>query len=125
VSKIEPFEDISDENFYVWAARHYQNRQCLGLEEFHEDLARFKHLKRLLRKYLHTGELKERLVLNHIVVIHNVFGIGAGRRMLLHRMERELWPALKTCMVYLSYLPENEMVDTPIDHVMADRLRKI
>lgn len=121
----EPFEELTDENFYVWAARHYRNRQCLGIEEFHEDLARFKHLKRLLRKYVQTGELRERLVLNHLVVIHNVFGIEAGRKMLLHRMEPELWPAMKTAMVYLNYLPESEMIGVSIDQKFADVLRKI
>lgn len=119
------FDEINEDNFALWASKYYQNRQCLDIEEFHEDLARFKYVKRLLRRYLSGGLLQERLVLNHLITIHNVFGLEGGRRLTFFKMERELWPALKTFLVYLNYLPENEMVEIPIDTKIADILRKI
>lgn len=119
------FDELTEENFELFAAKHYNNPQCVDIEEFHEDLARFKYLKRLLRKYIQSGELQERLVLNHLIIIYNVFGIEAANRMVFHRIEDELWPALKTFLIYLNYLPENEKVEIPIDMKIANILRKI
>jgi hypothetical protein len=119
------FDEPTDENFIIWASKHYQNRQCLDIEEFHEDIARFKYVKRLLRRYAAGGQLQERLILNHLITIHNVFGLEAGRKLVFHRIEKELWPALKTFLVYLNYLPENEYVEIPIDPVIVLSLRQI
>ena len=119
------FEVLNDENFELFAAKHYNNPQCVDLEEFNEDLARFKYLKRLLRRYLQTGDLQERLILNHLIIIYNVFGIEAANRMVFYRLEEELWPALKTFLIYLSYLPEDDRVEVPIDHNIVQVLRKI
>lgn len=118
-------DEITEDNFVLWASKYYQNRQCLDIEEFHEDLARFKYVKRLLRRYVSGGQLQERLVLNHLITIHNVFGLEGGRRLTLFRMEKELWPALKTFLVYLNYLPEHELVEVPIDTKIAGILRTI
>lgn len=118
-------DEITEDNFALWAAKYYQNRQCLDIDEFHEDLARFKYVKRLLRRYLGGGQLQERLVLNHLITIHNVFGLEGGRKLTLFKMEKELWPALKTFLVYLNYLPENELVEIPIDINIAKILRQI
>lgn len=119
------FEVLDDENFELFAAKHYNNPQCVDIEEFNEDLARFKYLKRLLRRYLQTGDLQERLILNHLIIIYNVFGIEAANRMAFYRLEEELWPALKTFLIYLSYLPEDDRVEVPIDQNIAQVLRKI
>ena len=119
------FDEITDDNFAIWAAKYYQNRQCIDVEEFNEDLARFKYVKRLLRRYKTGGQLQERLVLNHLIVIHNVFGVDGGRKLCFFRMDRELWPALKTFLVYLNYMPNDEHVEVPIDTDIAEILRKI
>jgi len=119
------FDELSEENFELFAAKHYNNPQCVDISEFHEDLARYKYVKRLLRKYHQTGEIQERLVLNHLIVIYNMFGIQAANRMSFYRIEEELWPALKTFLVFLNFLPEDEKVEIPIDLKIADILRKI
>ena len=85
----------------------------------------FKYLKRLLRKYIQTGEIQERLVLNHLIIIYNVFGIEAANKMAFYRIEDELWPALKTFLIYLNYLPENDRIEIPVDMKIAAILRKI
>ena len=72
-------ETLDDSNFVLYAAKHYDNPQCYDVEEFHDDLKRFKYLKRLLGKYEDTGELRENLILNHIIVLYNVFGEAATR----------------------------------------------
>jgi ribosome-interacting GTPase 1 len=97
----------------------------VDVAEFQEDLARYKYVKRLLRKYQQTGEIQERLVLNHLIVIYNMFGISAANRMSFYRIEEELWPALKTFLVYLNYLPENEKVEIPLDQNIVKVLRSI
>lgn len=119
------FDELTEENFELFAAKHYNNPQCVEIEEFHEDLARFKYLKRLLRKYIQTGEIQERLVLNHLIIIYNVFGIEAANRMSFYRIEEELWPALKTFLIYLNYLPEKQRVEIPLDPNIVKILRSI
>ena len=90
------FDELNEENFILFASKHYNNPRCLDIEEFYEDLARIKYLKRLLRRYQQTGIIQERLILNHIIIIYNVFGISAANKMLFYKVEPELWPALKT-----------------------------
>ena len=77
---LKVFDQLTEKNFEAYAVRHYNNPQCLSIDEFYEDLARFKYVKRLLRKYLETGDIKERLVLNHLIAIYNVFSIQAADR---------------------------------------------
>ena len=119
------FDTLTDENFELFAAKHYDNPQCLAIEEFHDDLARFRYIKRLLRRYTQTGELQERLILNHLIIIYNVFGIEAANRMSFYRIEQELWPVLKTFLIYLNYLPTTERVEIPLDMKIATILRHI
>ena len=119
------FDSLNEENFTLYASNNYSNPQCLSVHEFYDDLSRFKYIKKLLRKYLLTGEIQERLVLNHLIVIYNVFGIEAANRMCFYKLEPELWPSLKTFLIYLSYLPENEQIEVAVDMKIADVLRKI
>jgi len=119
------FDELTEDNFTLFAAKHYNNPQCLDIAEFEDDLARFKYVKRLLRRYQQSGDLQERLILNHLIIIYNVFGIPAANRMCFYRIEEELWPALKTFLVYLNYLPENERVEIPLDQNIVSTLRKI
>ena len=119
------FDELTENNFALFAAKHYDNPQCLDIAEFEDDLARFKYVKRLLRRYQQSGDLQERLILNHLIIISNVFGITAANRMLFFKIEEELWPALKTFLVYLNYLPENEKVEIPLDQNIVKVLRSI
>lgn len=119
------FDELTEENFELFAAKHYNNPQCLDIIEFKDDLARFKYIKRLLRRYKQNGELQERLILNHLIITYNIFGINAANRMCFYKIEQELWPALKTFLIYLNYLPENDRVEIPLDMKIANILRKI
>ena len=119
------FDELTEENFELFAAKYYNNPQCVDISEFHEDLSRYKYIKRLLRKYQQTGEIQERLVLNHLIVIYNMFGISAANKMSFYRIEEELWPALKTFLVFLNFLPETEKVEVPLDEKIVKILRNI
>ena len=119
------FDELTEDNYMLFAAKHYNNPQCLDIAEFQDDLARFRYIKRLLRRYTQTGELQERLILNHLIIIYNVFGIEAANRMSFYRIEQELWPALKTFLIYLNYLPTTERVEIPLDMKIATILRHI
>jgi hypothetical protein len=105
------FEKLTKDNIIMFAIKHYDNPQCEGESEFYDDMKRFKYIKRLLRKYQESGELKERLILNHMIVIYNVFGTDAGSTLLLFKIEPELWGVLKTFMVFLNMLPEGELTE--------------
>ena len=103
------FEKLTNDNITMLAIKHYDNPQCEGESEFHDDMKRFKYIKRLLRKYQDSGELKERLILNHLIVVFNVFGAEAGSTLLLFKLEPEFWSILKTFMVFLNMLPDGEL----------------
>ena len=72
------FDELNEENFVLFASRNYNNPQCTSIDEFNDDLLRFKYLKRLFKRYIKDGDLQERLILNHLVVLYNVFGITAA-----------------------------------------------
>ena len=122
---MKSFEELNNKNFLLFAAKNYQNSQCMTQEEFEDDLQRFKYLKRLLNRYEVTGELSERLILNHLVVLYNVFGIKAANHMMFYKIEEKNWPILKTFLVYLNYLPEEQYVEVPLDENVVEALRKI
>jgi hypothetical protein len=103
------FEKLTNDNITMFAIKHYDNPQCEGESEFHDDMKRFKYIKRLLRKYQDSGELKERLILNHLIVVFNIFGAEAGSTLLLFKLEPEFWSILKTFMVFLNMLPDGEL----------------
>jgi len=98
-------ENLTDDNFFLFAAKYYDNPGCYSMEEFQDDLNHFRYLKRLFNKYAEGGELKERLILNHITVIYNVFGPQAATRMLFLKLKGQ-WHYLKPFLVFLSYMPE-------------------
>lgn len=119
------FDKLTNKNFELFASQNYNNPECCEIEEFKDDLRRFKYLKRLLRRYEMTGDLQERLILNHIIVIYNVFGIKAANRMMWFKVEEEHYSALKTFLVFLHYLPEDYKVEIPLDEFVIQRLRNI
>ena len=98
------FDDLIEENILLYAAKCYDKPNCIQ-SEFNEDYKRIRYIKRLLQKYRSVGELKERLLLNHIVVVQNVFGIEASTRILFFRVDKPDWSALKTFLVYTSSMP--------------------
>jgi len=119
------FDTLTRRNFELFAAQNYNNPECLDVEEFKEDLARFKYLKRLLRRYELTEDLQVRLILNHIIVIYNVFGIESANRMVWYKIEPEHWTYIKPFLVFLNYLPIDEKVEIPLDPLIVDTLRKL
>jgi hypothetical protein len=119
------FDELNNANFELYAAKHYRNLQCLSTEEFYDDVAKFKYVVRLLRRYRDTGKIQERLILNHIISIYNVFEIAAANRMMFHRVDVNLWPVLKTFLIYLNYLPENLHKNINIDLSIATKLKDL
>ena len=118
------YETINPSNVVMYAIRHYNNPQCEGEKEFEDDLKRFKYIKRLLRKYHDTGILKERLLLNHIIVLNNVFGPDACATLLLYKIQPDYWSALKTFLLFLNILKEDELnhidIDENVDKVLKE-----
>ena len=119
------FDTLNRRNFELYAAQNYNNPECIDIEEFKEDLSRFKYLKRLLRRYELTEDLQIRLILNHIIVLYNVFGIEAANRMIWYKIEPEHWTYIKPFLVFLNYLPIDEKVEIPLDPLIVDTLRKL
>ena len=119
------YETITSDNVYMYAIRHYDNPHCEGEKEFEDDLKRFKYIKRLLRKYNDTGILKERLLLNHIIVLHNVFGSDACATLLLFKIQDEYWPAMKAFLLFLNILREAELDHIKIDKNVYETLKEL
>ena len=123
------FDILNDDNYMMFAMKMYNNPQCKNISEFQEDMNRIKYLKRLLRKYKASGELRERLILNHIIIFYNVFDIVPATRLLFSRIERDLHPYLKTFIVFLNNLPQNipetDLLNIPLDRRIIHKLREI
>ena len=117
---------FDDDAFQEYAMQNYKNPSCSGRDEFEEDINRIKYVKRLFGRYFSTGELKERLILNHIIIFYNVFEMEAATKMLFYRMEDKFKPLLKTFLVYLNYFPEDEAyVRVPMDTKVIQILRRL
>lgn len=120
------FETLNEDVFLLFAARHYYNPTCIDAEEFHEDLKRFKYIKRLINRYLDNGKLSERLILNHLTILFNVFGIDAGLKMLEYKLEKtEHWNVIKPFLIYLKIIPNDKYTGIEMDSIVVDKLRKI
>ena len=119
------FSTLTPENINMFAIKHYDNPLCVDEKEFLDDMKRFKYLKRLFRKYETSKDLKMRLVINHIIILANVFGVDAATTLLFFKIEKNHWPLLKTFLVFLGYMPENDLIDTPIIHTVMGKLGQI
>ena len=128
-------QQLDDSNFMLYAAANYDNPQCYDTDEFYDDLKRFKYLKRLLNRYKETGELKERLILNHLTVIYNVFGSTPATRLLFFKLEG-YYDLLKPFLVLMGHMPDLvygiginnktiKNVDIDMDLSIIKALRKI
>ena len=120
------FDKITAKNFSAYAMKHYDDPQCEDMEDFQEDLRRFRYLKRLLHRYHENGELRERLMLNHLICLFNVFGYDACMRMLEFKIKDDnYWSSIKTMLLYLEYIEEGWKIEIPIDEKLAERLRDL
>jgi hypothetical protein len=99
------FDELTEENFLLFAIKHYENPQAVTKEDFDRDLNHFKYVKRLLKRYQKTGQLKTHLLLNHFIILYNIFG-DATTPMLFFKIEKELWSTMKTFVIFLNKLPE-------------------
>ena len=117
--------EITNKNFKFVAARSYNNPECSSIEEFNEDLSRFKYVKRLFSRYELEDDLQERLILNHLIVIYNVFGIEAANKMIWFKIENEHYHYIKPFLVFLHYLPMYEKVEIGMDNGIVSVLRNL
>ena len=119
------FEEITKDNWLLFAQRNYTNPTLETNVEFFEDIKRFKYLKRLFRKYRTTGDVKVRLIINHIVVLQNVFGVEAAVTLLLYKVDKDYWSSLKTILDYLGYLYPHELDTINVDSNIQKLLREL
>lgn len=99
------FDELNEDNYLLFAIKFYDNPQSITMEDFQSDLKRIRYVKRLLKKYKNTGELKTHLILNHLIILFNVFS-DATVPLLFYNLERELWPAIKSFLLFLNRFPE-------------------
>lgn len=128
-------EPLTSNNFLIFAAKHYDNPQCHSTDEFLEDMLRIKYIKKLITRYIETGELRERLILNHVIVLANVFRPPILCKILWLKMEPEYLPYVKPFLILLNVLPEKiynvnniNIIDTTMvsmDQHIVDKLREI
>jgi hypothetical protein len=121
------FDELNEDNYIIFAIKHYENPQAVTQEDFFEDMKRFKWIKRLLNKYKNTGELNNHLIINHFMVLYNVFG-EATTPLLFYKINKDLWGILKTFVMYLGRLPEypkSTIHDIPVDIECLKTLNQI
>ena len=119
------FSTLTPENINMFAMKHYDNPTCVDEKEFLDDMKRFKYLKRLFKKYSKTGILKERLIMNHIIVLQNVFGAEVAVTLLLFKIDKKYWSILKTCLDYLGYLYPHELTEFKKDNNIEEMLKEL
>ena len=128
------FDDLNEKNYLHFAMKYYDNRQCTSIEEFNEDLNKIKYVKRLFNRFLETGELRTNLIMNHLIVIYNVFETEAATRMLFFKVEKKFYSILKPFLLFMERLPKvvkgidgKDVVvnDIPLNEMTVKELRKI
>ena len=119
------YDKITNDNVIMFAIKHYDNPQCEGEKEFYDDMKRFKYIKRLLRKYKDTNILKERLLLNHIIILNNLFGAEACVTLLLFKIQREYWGTLKSFLLFLNIIRDDELREVKEDKGVLGILEKL
>jgi len=121
---------LTEDNFFNYALQHYDNSQCYSIDEFNDDLKRFLYLKKLFSRYKNELDLKENLIINHIVVIYNIFGDEATN-MLFFKIDKEYWDTLVTFLVFLGRMPEElpqyniKLSEIQLDEYIINVLRNI
>ena len=121
------FDELNENNFILFAIKYYENPQSVTMEDFESDLKRLRYVKRLLKRYKNTGELKTHLVLNHLIILFNVFN-DATIPLLFYSLEEELWSSIKSFLIFLNRFPEyprTQIHDIEIDQDCLSQLQKI
>ena len=121
------FNELNEDNFLLFAIKHYENPQAVTKEDFDRDLNHFKYIKRLLKRYKNSGQLKTHLLLNHFIILYNIFG-EATTPMLFYKIEKELWSSMKTFVIFLGRFPEyphSDIHDIQVDMLCLTELYKI
>ena len=121
------FDELNENNYMLFAIKFYDNPHALTKEEFEDDLKRIKYVKRLLKRYKNTGVLKTHLILNHLTVLFNVFG-EASVPLLFYNLEEDLWPAIKSFLMFLQRLPDypkSHIHGIPEDQTCIDELNSV
>ena len=121
------FNELNDDNFQLFAIKYYENPQAVSRDDFEKDLNHFKYIKRLLKRYKNTGQLKTHLLLNHFIILYNIFG-EAATPMIFFKIEEDLWPCMKTFVMFLGKFPDypkTKMHDVQVDLFCLSELYKI
>lgn len=121
------FTELNEDNFLLFAIKNYENPHAVTKEDFDRDLNHFKYIKRLFRRYKNTGVLKTHLLINHFIILYNIFG-EATTPMLFFKIDSDLWSYMKTFVIFMNRLPEYPKTyihDIPIDPYCAQELEKI
>jgi len=121
------FDELNEDNYLIFAIKFYNNPQALTMDDFESDLKRIRYIKRLLKKYKNTGELKIHLILNHLIILFNVFD-DATVPLLFYNLDQELWPSIKSFLVFLNRLPEYPKTlinDIKVDTFCLSKLQEI
>lgn len=119
------FNELTEDNLFLYAAKHYYKPQFSDIEEFYEDLKRFKYIKRLVNRYIENDELAERLILNHLIVVFNSFGIEASLNMLELKLDEKHWSVIKPFLIFLKYIRNDQYTGIVMDPKVIGRLREI
>ena len=121
------FHELNEDNFLLFAIKNYENPQAVTKEDFDRDLNHFKYIKRLLKRYKNSGQLKTHLLLNHFIILYNIFG-EATTPMLFFKIEKDLWSAMKSFIIFLGRFPEyphSDIHDIQVDLLCLSELYKI
>ena len=116
--------ELNEENFLIFAIKNYENPQAVTREDFDKDLSRFRYIKRLLKRYKTTGDLKVHLLVNHFIILYNIFG-DATTPMLFYKIDNNCWPVLKSFLLYLNRMPEEYLEGLRPDEQCLEELNKI
>ena len=124
------FDELTDGNYMMYALLHYDNPHCIDISEFFEDVKRLHYIRRLFKRYNDDGVMKERLIINHLIVFYNVFEVKAATRILFFKVEKEYHPVLKTFLVFLNKMPYDidhklTLTNIDLDEKLVEILRKI
>ena len=117
-------DELNESNYILFAIKHYENPSSMTREDFDEDMKRFKYLKRLLKRYVRGGSLRTHLIINHLIILYNVFG-EAATPLLFFKMEREYWSLLKTILLYLNKYPIGMIPSLEVDLDLEKELEKL
>ncbi len=121
------FSELNDKNYLLFAIKYYDSPQAVTEDDFYDDLKRFKYVKRLFKRYESTGILKTNLILNHLIILFNVFG-EATVPLLFYKLEQELWPCAKTFLVFLNRFhdyPRSTLTDIEVDDICLELLNQV